>query len=98
MFFEDYSSDVANFADDTTLYECGPRLNVVMNKLEITTEEMVEWFNFSNLKSNASKSHLFLSPYQHVPVNIRGSIIESSKCEKLLGIYINSNFSFEYHK
>ena len=96
-FFEDYSSDFANFADDTTPYECGPTLNEVMNNLETTTEKMFEWFSFNNLKANASKCHLFLSPYQPVPVNIKGSIIESSNCEKLLGIYIDSNFSFEYH-
>ena len=58
---------------------------------------MFEWFSFNNLKANASKCHLFLSPYQPVSVNIKGSIIESSNCEKLLGIYIDSNFSFEYH-
>ena len=97
MFFEDYSSDFANYAYDTTPYECGPTLNGVMNNLEITTEKMFEWFSFNNLKANASKCHLFLSPYQHFPVNIKGSIIESSNCEKLLGINIDSNFSFEYH-
>ena len=68
-----------------------------MNNLEVTTEKMFEWFSFNNLKANASKRHLFLSPYQPVPVNIKGSIIESSNCEKLFGIYIDSNFSFEYH-
>ena len=46
-----------------------------------------------------SKCHLLLSPDLPVPVNINGSkaAIESSNCEKLLGIYIESNFSFEYH-
>ena len=43
--------------------------------------------SFNKLKSNASNFHLFFSPYQPVPVNIRGSIIESSNYEKLLGIY-----------
>ena len=68
-----------------------------MNNLEITTEKMFEWFSFNNLKANASKCHLFLCSYQPFPVNIKGSIIESSNCEKLLGIYIGSTFSFEYH-
>ena len=68
-----------------------------MNNLETTTEKMSEWFSFSNLKANASRCHLFFSSYQLVPVNIKGSIIESSNCEKLLGIYIDSIFSFEYH-
>ena len=29
---------------------------------------MTEWFSFSNLKRNASKCHLLISPYQRVPV------------------------------
>ena len=49
------------------------------------------------MKANDSKCHLLLSPSQPFLVNIKGSIIESSNCEKLLGIYIDSNFSFEYH-
>ena len=67
-----------------------------MNNLEKTTEKTFEWFSLNNLKTNASKYHLFLSPYEPVSVNIKGSIIESSNCEKILVIYIDSNFSFEY--
>ena len=88
-FFEDYSSDFANFADDTTPYECGPTLNEVMNNLETTTEKMFECFSFNNPKANASKCHLFLSPYHPVPVNIKGSVIESRNCEKLFEYHIN---------
>ena len=88
MFFEDYSPDFANFADDTTPYDCRPTPNEVMNNLEITKEKLFEWFSFNHLKANGSKCHLFLSPYQPVPVNIQGSINESSNSEKLLGIYI----------
>ena len=34
LFFEDYSSEFANFANDTTPYECGPKFNesVVISK------------------------------------------------------------------
>ena len=52
---------------------------------------------FQQLKANASKCHLFLSPYHPVPVNIKDSITESGNCEKFLGIYIDSNLLFEYH-
>ena len=95
LFYEDYSSGFANFAGDTTTYKCGPIFKEFMNNLEITTEKLFEWFSFNNLKANASKYHLFISPSQPVPVKVRGSIIESSNCEKLLGIYRESNFSFE---
>ena len=98
LFLKDYSSDFANFADDTTPYKYGPTLNEFMNNLEISTEKMFEWFSFSNLEVNASRCHLLPSLYQLVPVNIEGSITESSKCKNLLGIYMDSKFSFEYHR
>ena len=60
-----------------------------MNNLEITTEKMFRWFSFNNLKANAFKCHLFLSPYQPASVNVKGSIVESCNCEKLVGIYID---------
>ena len=41
--------------------------------------------------------YLFIFPCQNVLVNIKGSINESSNCEKLLGIYVDSNLSFKYH-
>ena len=44
---------------------------------------MLEWLSFNNLEVNPSKCHLFLSPYQPVPVNIRVSNTESSNYEKL---------------
>ena len=97
MFFENYSSDFANFADDTTPFECGHSFNEVINNLEATTEKVFEWFTFNNLKANTSKCHLFVSPNEPVSLNVSGSTIESSSCEKLLGIFINSNFTFEYH-
>ena len=51
-------------------------------------------FSFNNLK--AMSCHVFISLFQPFPVNVRDSIIESSICEKLLGIYMDSNYSFEY--
>ena len=98
LFFENYSSYFANFANDTTLYECGHSFNEVINNLETTTEKVFERFSFSNLKANTSKCRLFVSPYESVSPNVRGFTIESSSCEKLLGIFIDSNFTFEYHK
>ena len=97
LFFENYSTDFANFADDTTSYECGHSFNEAINNLEATTEKVFEWFSFNNLKVNTSKCHLFVSPYEPISLNVSGSTIESSSCEKLLGIFIDSNFTFEYH-
>ena len=93
----DYSFDFANFADDTTAYECRQSFDEVMSNLKITIDKLFDWFTFNNLKANASKCHLLTSPYQPISLNIRGSMIESSRCEKLLGVFIDSDLSFEYH-
>ena len=55
LFFENYSSNFANFADDTTRYECGHSFNEVINNLKTTTEKVFEWFSFNNSKANTSK-------------------------------------------
>ena len=65
--------------------------------MELTVEKIFNWFEFNNLKANASKCHFFLSPYQHTSININGSVIKSSNSEKLLGITIDSDFTFEEH-
>ena len=62
LLFENYSSDFANFADDTIPYECGHLFNEVIDNLEATTEKVFEWLSFYNLKANTSKCHLFVSP------------------------------------
>ena len=97
LFFVNYSADFANFADDTTPYECVHSFNKVINNLETTTEKVFEWFSFNNLEANTLKCHLFVSLYEPVSLNVSGSSIESRSCEKLLGIFIDSNFTFEYH-
>ena len=97
LFFVNITSDIANYADDTTPYECDQHCNNLINDMEPTVEKIFHWFEFNNLKTNASKCHFFLSPDQHTSININGSVIKSSNSEKLLGITIDSDFTFEEH-
>ena len=97
FFFVNIISDIANCADDTTPYECDQHCDNLINNIELTVEKIFNWFAFNNLKANASKCHLFLSPYQHTTININGSVIKSSNSEKLLGITIDSAFTFKEH-
>ena len=69
----------------------------LINNMERTIENFFNWFEFNNLKANPSKYHFFLSPYQHSLININESVIKSSNSEKLLGITIDSDFTFEEH-
>ena len=42
FFFENYSFDFVNFADDTSTYECGHSFNDAINNLETTKEKVFE--------------------------------------------------------
>ena len=72
-----------------------------MNNLPGNNYKKIVWMvQFQQLESKCYWMlfvHLTLSTGFIISVILRGSIIESSNCEKLLGIFIDSNFSFEYH-
>ena len=93
LFFVNITSDIANYADDTTPYECDQHCDNLISNMELTVEKIFNWFEFNNLKANASKCHFFLSAYQHISINVNRSVIKSSNFEKLLGITIDRNFT-----
>ena len=49
------------------------------------------------MKGNEDKCHILISTKAKVNVNIGTTQITNSKCEKLLGIKIDSNLNFEDH-
>ena len=91
------SSDIANYADDTTPYECSSYYDKLKENLELTIYKKFNWLKYNNFKVNATKCHFFLLPYQSATINIEGSIIKSSNSLKLLGVTIDSDFTFEEH-
>ena len=49
------------------------------------------WFMNNNLKANAGKFHLFLSPHEHQMTTVENHVIKSSGVEEFLGVTIDSN-------
>ena len=97
LFFVNIFSDIADYADDTTPWECDQHCGNLITNMELTVEKIFNWFEFNNLKANVSKFHFFLSPYQHISININGCVIKIGNSENLLGITIDSDFAFEEH-
>ena len=58
---------------------------------------MFEWFNDSHMKTYVDKCHLLVPCYEEVSVNINGVSLCSSNEEKLLGIKLSGNLSFDSH-
>ena len=57
LFFVNITSDIANYADDTTPYECDQHCDNLISNLELTVSTIFNWFEYDNLKANASKCH-----------------------------------------
>ena len=63
------SSDVANYANDTTPYERGPYQDKIKANLELKVYKIFNWFKCNNFKTNAIKCHFFLLTYQSSTIN-----------------------------
>ena len=99
LFWNIEQADVCNFADDTTLYACDMDLDNVLKKLEHDSLLAIEWFEANYMKLNAEKCHLLVAGHKHewTWAKIGNKIIWESEEEKLLGITIDRNLSFETH-
>ena len=63
------STNVYNFADNETFYECGKDLNSLLNKLEHDSYLAIEWFKNNSVKSNQDKCHLRISVRKYLDKN-----------------------------
>ena len=77
-------------------------LMVGLRKLKLVFRSIIKVnkiFRFSNKiwKQMPQKFNFFLTPYQQTLMNINGSGIKSSNCEKLLRVNIANDFTFEKH-
>ena len=66
------SSDICNYADDTTLYACDKSLDNTSHRLETDCSVALEWFADNFIKLNADKCHrLVLGQRCNDPVTVR---------------------------
>ena len=69
----------------------------VVTVLEDTSVKLSTWFELNSMKANPEKYHLLLTQKTPTTAHIGHYEIASTKSEKLLGITIDSNLSFETH-
>ena len=93
------STNVCNFADDTTFYACDRDVNSLINRLEHDSYLTIEWFENNSMKLNQDKCHLLVSgfKYENVWAKIGKTKIWESKKQKLLGVEIDRTLSFDEH-
>ena len=91
------NKDIASYDDDATPYVSGVTLDSKVKSLEKVVDLLFTWFNYNQMKGNKDKSHVILSSQDNAHVNKGTAQIENSKCQKLLGINIDSRLMFEDH-
>ena len=97
LFLEE--TEVCNYADDTTIYTCGPNVENVVAKLENDALAISEWFPNNRTKLNEDKCHLMIfdEKSNKVSVKIGEANVKERKEEKLLGIIFDQTLSFKQH-
>ena len=95
------NSMLTNFADDTQSIVISDNKE---NAIETTIKEansVIDFFGTNNLVNNADKAAILYNTKgkasEIIVENIGGENLKSSFSEKLLGLHINSNFSWSTH-
>lgn len=99
LFWINEETDVCNYADDTTFYACDQSLNSLLLRVEHDALLAIEWFECNYMKLNKDKCHLLVSGHKHecIWAKVGQDKIWESAHEKLLGVTIDKNLTFDYH-
>ena len=89
--------NIASYADDNTLYDSCDTIEEVILSLQSSSEKLFQWLSDNQMKGNPEKCHLIMSTDQSVNVQLGGSLIERSDCEKMLGVKIDYKLNFDEH-
>ena len=89
--------DIANYADDTTVYTVNGKKESAISALETSSSLLFGWFNNNFTKENSDKSHLIMSCAETTTAMIDVLPIDSSKTEVLLVVTINHELKFHDH-
>ena len=91
MFIE--KTEICNFADDNTIYDCGEDLSNILENLKHDLKILLKWFRINSLQANPGKFQFMIlgkKKRNSVKLIINTIEIEESRKVVLLGITINN--------
>ena len=91
MFIE--KTEICNFADDNTIYDCGEDLSNILENLKHDLKILLKWFRINSLQANPGKFQFMIlgkKKRNSVKLIINTTEIEESKKVVLLGITIDN--------
>ena len=87
-------TDFASYADDNIPYVTGYSIEDVINSPENVSVKLFKWFAGNQMKANKDQCHLLVTGSENITINVDGSIIGKSICEKLLGVNVDYKLKF----
>ena len=94
-------TEVCNFADDTTIYSCSQTYEETLQKLEIDTHIILNWFRINSMVANPAKFQImFLGSKinnKNIYFNVENKVLQATSQVKLLGILIDDKLTFSNH-
>ena len=97
LFYFIPNTEVTNYADDTTPFTTGKNTHKVIEELEEIAGIIFQWFENNGMKANPEKSHFLHNGDDELGITICNEFIKGSKREKLLGINLDHQMSFDEH-
>ena len=100
LLFSSPEYEIANYADDTTIFTSAKTNLLLSNKLRDATLSVIEWFNINNMQANPAKFQFIIFGSGHDPpkLTINDSIqIEPTENVKLLGVTLDRKLDFSNH-
>lgn len=94
---------MTSYADDTTVYTSHEQLNIVVNKLEVTSEIVMKFMASNDLVANDSKTCFLIlnkdgeKKDDHETLRVGSCTVSETQSEKLLGIRIDSDLKWKKH-
>ena len=88
---------IAKYADGNTPHATNKHLETVLKDLEQGSDTSLNWFKDNLLKASPEIYHLLVSTNEKRHLNVGEVEISNGKCEKFLGIKIDSKLMFDSH-
>ena len=72
-------SEFTSYVDENTLYDADNTIEEVISSLRESYEKLFKWFSDNQMQGNSGKCHMILKINEPVKIQIRESLIESTK-------------------
>ena len=85
----------ASYAKDNTIYRANNTIEDVALSLQEFSKNLFKWFSDNEMQGDSENCHLILTTDEPAKMQVGESLIKGTKSKKLLGVKIDSKFTFD---